>query len=90
MEVGENNFGLINDLDGGADYFPYWTNRAGNIWIVNEDAYNFKEKQSDEYLSKSVAINPANKEKLRNFLTDLKIDDNPVLKIVYLKKYSIN
>lgn len=90
MEVGENNFGYINDLDGGADYFPYWTNRAGNIWIVNEDAYNFKEKQSDEYLSKSVAINPANKEKLRNFLTDLKIDDNPVLKIVYLKKYSIN
>ena len=90
MEVGENNFGFINDLDGGADYFPYWTNRAGDIWIVNEDAYNFKEKQSEEFLSKSVAINPAKKEKLRNFLTDLKIDDNPVLKIVYLKKYFDN
>jgi hypothetical protein len=88
MEVGENNSGFINDLDGGADYFPYWTNRAGDIWIVNEDAYNFKEKQSEEFLSNSVAINPARKEKLHNFLTDLKIDDNPVLKIVYLKKYS--
>jgi hypothetical protein len=90
MAVDEVNYGLINDLDGSANYFPYWTNREGDIWITSEDANKFKEKQSEEFLSKSVAINPVNKEKLRNFLTNLKIDDNPVLKIVYLKKHSNN
>lgn len=88
MVVDSDNYGFINDLDGGANYFPYWTNREGDIWITDDDANKFKEKQSEEFLSKSVAINPAMKEKLRNFLTNLKIDDNPVLKIVYLKKYS--
>jgi hypothetical protein len=88
MSVDEKNSGLINDLDGGADYFPYWTNREGDIWITEEDAIIFKERNSEKLLSESVAVNPDMKEKLRNFLANLKIDDNPVLKIVYLKKYS--
>ena len=90
MPVEEDNLGLINDLDGGANYFPYWTNRNGDIWIVNDDAYNFREKHSEEFLSKSAAKYPEMKEKLRVFLNDLKMDDNPVLKIVYLKKYHNN
>lgn len=90
MIVDNDNLGLINDLDGGANYFPYWTNREGDIWIVDDDAYNFKKKHSEEFLSKSVAVYPDMKEQLRTFLNDLKVDDNPVLKIVYLKKYHNN
>jgi hypothetical protein len=87
MVANVDNYGLINDLDGGANYFPYWNNRVGDIWITYDDANIFKKKHSGELLSESVAIYPVMKEKLRTFLTGLKDDDNPVLKIVYLKKY---
>ena len=87
MIVNENNLGLINDLDGGANYFPYWTNRKGDIWITYDDAIKFKENHNEEFLTKSVAIYPDKKQKLCAFVTDLRLDDNPVLKIVYLKKY---
>ena len=67
MITDEDHYGLINDLDGGADYFPYWTNRKGDIWIVDDDAFDFKKKHNEEFLSKSVAIHPEMKEKLRTF-----------------------
>jgi hypothetical protein len=86
MTVDQENLGFINDLDGGASFYPYWTNRAGNIWIVNEDAYSFKEKHSKASLSNSVALYPKMRERLKGFLDSLKQDDNPILKIVYLKK----
>ncbi len=82
-----NNRGFINDLDGGENYFPDYTNRKGDIWITSEDAYSFKEKHSPEFLDKSIAINPEMKENLKTFTNNLKQDDNPVLKIVYLKKH---
>jgi hypothetical protein len=85
MTVNQNNMGFINDLDGGDYFYPYWTNRAGNIWITYEDAFSFKEKHSDEFLSKSVSHYPEMKERLKSFLDSLKQDDNPILRIVYLK-----
>jgi len=85
MTVDQDNLGFINDLDGGEYFYPYWTNRAGNIWIVEEDAFSFKEKHSEEFLSNSVAIYPRMKERLKIFLDSLKQDDNPILKLVYLK-----
>jgi hypothetical protein len=87
MATDEDNLGLINDLDGGANFLPVWTNRTGNIWIRGEDAVDFKKKNSEEFLSKSVAIYPDRKEKLRSIVTSLDFDDNPILRIVYLKKY---
>lgn len=86
MPTSVDNLGLINDLDGGTDYFPRKTNRGGDIWISYEDAIKFKERHSDDFLSSSVALHPDRKKKLRSFVNDLKPDDNPVLKIVYLKK----
>jgi len=81
--------GFINDLDGGDSFFPYYTNRTGNIWIIEEDAFSFKDKNSPESLHKSEAAYPEMKEKLITFEENLKQDDNPVLKIVYLKKRTI-
>jgi len=87
MDLEEYNSGFINDLDGGSGYFPDCTNRAGDIWIAEEDAFDFKAKHNEEFMSKTIAIHPEMREKLRTFLIDLKPDDNPVLKIVYLKKH---
>jgi hypothetical protein len=78
--------GFINDLDGGDSFYSYYTNRTGDIWIIEEDAFSFKEKNSPEFLDKSEAVYPEMKEKLKTFTDNLKQDDNPVLKIVYLKK----
>ena len=46
MVADVDNYGLINDLDGGANYFPYWSNREGDIWITYDDANIFKKKHS--------------------------------------------
>lgn len=80
------NSGFINDLDGGINFYPYYTNRAGDIWVIDEDAYSFKQEHSPDFLSQSVSVSPGNKEKLKAFIQKVKDDDNPVLRIVYLKK----
>lgn len=90
MKSEPDNFGFINDLDGGANIYPYYNNRAGDIWIIEEDSYVFKEKHSPEFLNESMAVFPEMKEKLKTFSNNLKQDDNPVIKIVYLKKYPEN
>jgi hypothetical protein len=86
MKEDPDNLGFVNDLDGGANFYPYYTNRAGDIWVIEEDAFTFKEMHSPEFLSNSMALNPKWKEKLVLFTDSLKQDDNSVLKIVYLKK----
>jgi len=87
MKSDPYNFGFINDLDGGANIYPYYNNRAGDIWISSEDSYNFKEKHSQEFLNESIAVFPEMKEKLKTFVNNLKHDDNPVIEIVYLRKH---
>lgn len=87
MAVDVDNIGLINDIDGGDSFFPYYTNRTGDIWINYEDAFSFKENQSLGFLENSIAIYPEMKERLKAFTNNLKQDDNPVIKIVYLKKH---
>ena len=80
--------GFINDLDGGDGYFPYYSNRSGDIWLIDEDAFSFKEKNSKESSDKAEAKYPEMKERLKTFVDDLNQDDNPVLRIVYLKKHT--
>ena len=82
----KNRFGFIYDLDGRAYYYPQWTNRAGDRWIIYYDAFDSKKMHNEALLSKSNAVYPYRKEDLRQFLNTLNIDDNPVLKVVYLKK----
>lgn len=78
--------GFINDLDGGADFYPYYTNRTGDIWITSDDAINFRKKNNSEFIEGRDARYPAKKEELRKLAEELKDDDNPVLTLVYLKK----
>lgn len=78
--------GFINDLDGGADFYPNWTNRTGDIWIISDDAINFRKKNSSEVMEGRDARYPPKKEALRKLAEELNDDDNPVLTLVYLKK----
>lgn len=82
----DTRVGFINDIDGGVNYYPKWTNRTGDIWIDYDEAIDFKNEHSEDFLSKSNAVYPERKENLIKFLGTLNIDDNPVLKVVYLKK----
>jgi hypothetical protein len=90
LAKGKEDYGFINDIDGGVSFYPKWTNKAGNVWIDYDDAFNFKKVHNDDFLSSSISISPERKENLKRFLNNLQIDDNPVLKIVYLKKYPKN
>ena len=61
-------------------------NLQGNLWIVYDDAFTFKEKHSEEFLNSPTSRNQEMKGNLTEFLNTLKKDDNPVLIIIYLKK----
>ena len=82
----DDKAGFINDLDGGQRFFPLWTNREGDIWIDFVEANDLKTQYTDDFLKDNDAINPGSREKLIDFITNLQADDNPVLRIVYLKK----
>ena len=49
-------------------------------------AINFREQLTDITLKEIDGVNPKNKEKFVAFIRNLKPDDNPVIRIVYLKK----
>lgn len=82
----KNDIGFKNDLDGGMPFFPEWTNRKGNTWIQLVDAIDFINGHSEDSISSSKTFQPQMRASLKTFINDLEIDDNPVLKIVYLKK----
>ena len=82
----KNDVGFKNDLDGGMPFLPEWTNRNGNTWIQLVDVIDFINGHSEDSLSSSKTFQLPMRASLKTFINDLKIDDNPVLKIVYLKK----
>jgi hypothetical protein len=75
----KDNLGFINDIDGGSNFYPEWTNRKGNIWIKAIEAIDFIKIHNS--LQQKVFG-----EELKHCLTQLQMDDNTVLEIVYLKK----
>ncbi|MFZ2338447.1 MAG: 6-bladed beta-propeller [Bacteroidales bacterium] len=82
----DDKAGFINDLDGGHRFFPFWTNREGDIWIDFVEAPDLKTQYTDDFLKDNDAVNPGSREKLIDFIKKLQSDDNPVLRMVYLKK----
>ena len=36
----KDNLGFINDIDGGSNFYPEWTNRKGSIWIKSIEQLN--------------------------------------------------
>lgn len=82
----DDKAGFINDLDGGHPFFPSWTNREGDVWIDFVEALDMKTQYTDDFLKDNDAVDPGSREKLIDFIKKLRSDDNPVLRMVYLKK----
>lgn len=84
--TGDSRVGLINDLDGGQPFFPAWTNRAGDIWIDFVEAIDLRSELTQTFVAEGEIVDARNKEKRISLIKSIQPDDNPVLRIVYLKK----
>jgi hypothetical protein len=87
IETSNNSNKMYNDIDGGLSFWPFYSvEHLDNEWICCFDAIDLKKQLSDVWLKTSEAKYPEKKEKLKKFMDELSIDDNPVLIIVKLKK----
>jgi len=82
--VSVDDFGFMNDLDGGLYFYPRWTNLRGDVWIDAYDAFEFKAKltSSWQFPNKNYSEKQKSLIQLVNMLDD---NDNPVLMIAYVK-----
>ena len=76
--------GLINDLDGGLSFWPFYCN-SDNELVDIQQAYVMKDYLTEDYFAAREIKNPQAHQKLREFLKNLKDDDNPVIVVAKLK-----
>lgn len=84
LETKANSNRLYNDIDGGLPFWP-WYAVKDKEWICCFDAIDFKKQLSEEWFQASEVSQGNKREKLKKFVDNLSIDDNPVLMIVKLK-----
>jgi len=76
--------GLINDLDGGLSFWPFYCNSENEL-IDMYQASKMKEYLTEEYFASREIKNPQAHKKLRELLKTLNDDDNPVVVVSKLK-----
>ena len=77
--------GLINDLDGGFSFWPkYYT--SSNELVDVYQAHEMKEMLTEQYFAGHTIKNPQAHQKLKELLSNLDYEDNPVVVIAKLKK----
>ena len=76
--------GLINDLDGGLSFWPFYCN-SDNELVDIWQAYTMKEDLIEEYFAKQTMKDQQAHQKLRELVKNLKEDDNPVIVVAKLK-----
>ena len=82
-----NNFGFINDIDGGIDVYPVIASSEGNYWVSYVDADLMKSILTDSYFAKRTNVaNKAQQEELKKLVASLNEEDNPVLILMKLKE----
>ena len=77
------SFGFKNDLDGGLNFYPRWTNLNSNVWITSCNAFELI-SSLDEIRERD----PENQQKhkrLIDLIEKLDENDNPVLVVAHLK-----
>lgn len=77
------NNGYINDLDGGPDFMPNYTNDSSAFHFIN--AFELKAYLESEIFLKSKPKFPNQKEMLIKRMKNLTENDNPVLMVAKLK-----
>ncbi len=82
-----DEFGLVNNIDGGLDFFPQWSvySDSTQLFISAKDAYEMKQTLTSEYLANREAIAPEKKAALIELVYNLEEKDDFVLMIVNLK-----
>lgn len=82
-----DEFGLVNNIDGGLDFFPQWSvySDSTQLFISAKDAYEMKQTLTTEYFTNREAISPDMKTELIELVKNLEEKDDFVLMIVNLK-----
>jgi len=81
------DFGLLNNIDGGLDFFPQWSvyNNSTQYFVSAKDAYEMKQILTPEYYANREAIAPEKKAALIELVNNIEEKDDFVLMIVKLK-----
>jgi hypothetical protein len=91
MSIGDtgypDDFGLVNNIDGGLDFFPQWSvyNNSTQYFVSAKDAYEMKQILTPEYFANREAIAPEKKAALIELVNNIEEKDDFVLMIVKLK-----
>lgn len=73
-------------MDGGLSFAPWYSfTNKNQEWVTIYEANTLKDEINDKHFKKSTAIDPKKKEKLKQFIKELSIEDNPVVVIVKMK-----
>ena len=84
----DNNSGIINNLDGGAEFLPayYFKENSIEYMIGLLDVFQLKTHVASEAFKNSKPKYPEKKKELEKLANSLQDTDNPVLMLVRLKK----
>jgi len=77
------SFGFKNDLDGGLNFYPRWTNLNSNVWITSYNAFELI--SSLDEIREHDPENLQKHERLIELIEKLDENDNPVLVVAHLK-----
>lgn len=82
-----DELGLVNDVDGGPDFFPEWSvyDDTTQLLISAKEAFNLKNNITPEYFKSREIKFPDKKDKLSELVNNLEEKDDYVLMIVKLK-----
>lgn len=82
-----DELGLVNDIDGGPDFFPEWSvyDDSTQLFISAKAAYDLKKELNPEYFEDRKIKFPEKKNKLLKLVNSLEEKDDWVLIVVKLK-----
>jgi hypothetical protein len=82
-----DELGIVNDIDGGLDFFPKWSvyNDTTQFFVSAIEALDFKKELSPEHFKSKDLKFSDKKEELKNFTDNLTEKDDFVLTVVRLK-----
>jgi len=77
---------IVNDLDGGLSFYPGFSfHNVFQEWVTIYSPSDLKERLTSKHFKKYASVDPVKEAQLQKFVTDLSIEDNPVVVIVRLK-----
>jgi len=78
---------IINDIDGGPDFFPQWSvyNDSTQLFIAALDAFELKTEVTPEYVGNKEAKYPEKKAQVIELLDNIGEKDDYILMVVKLK-----